>query len=39
VILIDSDLSEDGSGGEDEVMSGPEVEGSLGDEDEEMSPS
>jgi len=39
VILTDSDPSEDGSGGEDEVMSGQEAEGSSGDEDEEMSPS
>jgi len=39
VILTNSDPSEDGSGGEDEVMSGPEAESSTGDEDEEMSPS
>jgi len=39
VILTDSDPSEDRSGGEDEVMSGPEAESSTRDEDEEMSPS
>jgi len=38
VILTDFDRSEDGSGEEDEVMSGLEVESSSGDEDEEMSP-
>jgi len=38
VILTDSDPSEDGSGGEYEVMSGPKAESSSGDEDEEMSP-
>jgi len=39
VMFTDSDRSEDRSGGEDEVMSGLEAEGSSGDEDEEMSPS
>jgi len=39
VIFTDSDPFEDGSGGEDEVMSGLEAESSSGDEDEEMSPS
>jgi len=39
VILTDSDPSEDGSGGEDKVMSSPEAESSTGDEDEKMSPS
>jgi len=38
MILTDSDPSEDGSSGEDEVMSGPEAESSSGDDDEEMSP-
>jgi len=38
VVCTDFDPSEDGSGGEDEVMSGLEVESSFEDEDEEMSP-
>jgi len=38
VIFTDFDPSEDGSGGVDEVMSGPEAESSSRDEDEEMSP-
>jgi len=38
VIFTDSDPSEDGSGGEDEIMSGLEAESSSGDEDEEMYP-
>jgi len=39
MILTDSNPSEAEFSGENEVMSGPEAEGSLGDEDEEMSPS
>jgi len=37
VVFIDSNLSEDGSDRDDEVMSGPEVESSSKDKDEEIS--
>jgi len=39
VVFTDFDPSEDGSGREDEVMSGSKAEDSSGDEDKEMSPS
>jgi len=37
VIFTDSDPSEDGSGGDNKVMFGLEIESSTEDEDEEMS--
>jgi len=38
VVFTDFDPSEDGSGGEDKVMTSPEAESSSRDEDKEMSP-